>query len=135
MSELQELNLSRNNLQTMAPLAEELLDKMADNVVCFSVSFSSLSLVSLRQIVRKCKECRRLKILAIQSFTPPPLAELKGIIEDIVDIPALQRCILLPEAYAFPGSQISQRAINRENIGLMCTDMLAQLGRPDIELE
>ena len=79
--------------------------------------------------------CRRLKILAIQSFTPPPLAELKGIIEDIVDIPALQRCILLPEAYAFPGSQISQRAINRENIGLMCTDMLAQLGRPDIELE
>ena len=135
MSELQELNLSRNNLQTMAPLAEELLDKMADNVVCFSVSFSSLSLVSLRQIVRKCKECRRLKILAIQSFTPPPLAELKGIIEDIVDIPALQRCILLPEAYVFPGSQISQRAINSENIGLMCTDMLAQLGRPDIELE
>ena len=135
MSELQELNLSRNNLQKFAPLVEDLLHKMAASLVCFSVSFSSLSLLSLQQTVRTCKECQRLKILAIQSFTPPPLAELRGILEDCVNIPSLQRCILLPEAYAFPGSQISQRAVNRENIGLMCTDMLVQFGRPDIELE
>jgi hypothetical protein len=70
-----------------------------------------------------------------QSFTPPKLAELRVILEEVAEISTLQRCILLPEAYAFPGSQISQRAANRETIALMCTDILTELGRPDIKLE
>ncbi|XP_076453381.1 leucine-rich repeat-containing protein 14-like [Babylonia areolata] len=135
VSELHELNLSRNNLQTLALLVAALLHKMAGSIVCFSVSFTSLSAIAVQQVVRKCKECQALKILAAQSFTPPPLAELRGLLEDLADIPTLQRCILLPEAYAFPGSQISQRALNRETVEAMCTDILVQLGRPDIELE
>lgn len=112
-----------------------LLHKMAATIVCFSVSFCSLSLVGLQQTVQKCKECLRLKILGIQSFTPPPLTEMREIIEDCADIATLQRCILLPEAYAFPGSQISQRAANRETIALMCREILVQLGRADVQLE
>ncbi|KAL8615277.1 hypothetical protein ACOMHN_051769 [Nucella lapillus] len=133
--DLHELNLSRNNLQTMPLLVVALLHKMAAKVVCFSVSFTSLTLVGLRQVIGTCKECQQLKILAAQSFTPPPLAELRGLLEHCADIPTLQRCILLPEAYAFPGSQISQRALNRETVEGMCADILADLGRPDIELE
>lgn len=129
------MNLSRNNLKTFAVLVVGLLHKMAATIVCFSVSFCSLSLVGLQQTVQKCKECLRLKILGIQSFTPPPLTEMREIIEDCADIATLQRCILLPEAYAFPGSQISQRAANRETIALMCREILVQLGRADVQLE
>lgn len=135
VSGLEELNLSRNNLKTLSMLVVALLHKMSDCVVCFSVSFSSLSLVGLQQTVQKCKECSQLKILAIQSFTPPPLSEMRGILEDCADIPRLQRVILLPEAYAFPGSQISQRALNREMIAVMCREMLTEFGRPELQLE
>ncbi|KAK7087593.1 uncharacterized protein [Littorina saxatilis] len=135
LSQLQELNLSRNNLQNMVPEVVGLIGKMADSVVCFSSSFSSFTPVAIQQVVSKCRECKHLKILGIQSFVPPAVDELKGILDDCANIPTLQRCILLPEAYAFPGSQISQRTTNREEFGQLCTDTLRQLGRADVEVE
>jgi hypothetical protein len=50
----------------MTGLADALVDKMADHVVCFSVSFCSLSTRDVQELASKCKECSRLKILAIQ---------------------------------------------------------------------
>ena len=56
-------------------------------------------------------------------------------IESCVEVPALQRCIIFPESYAFPGRQIRQRAANRASIGLLCLELLMELGRPDLQLQ
>lgn len=63
------------------------------------------------------------------------IAQVKAILEDCANITTLQKCVLLPEAYAFPGTHISQRAENHSRTVLLCSQYLDQLGRPDIELE
>ena len=77
VSTIRELILSRNNLQTCTHLVVELLGKMAASVVCFSVSYTSLSPPDVQRVVQECRQCPALKILAVQSFTPPQAAELK----------------------------------------------------------
>ncbi|XP_012934999.1 uncharacterized protein LOC101852005 [Aplysia californica] len=131
---LQELNLSRNNLSPLSPLVACLLPRM-ELITCFAISYCSLSMEGMRQIVRRSMDCTHLKVLCIQSFIPPPLYEVRGILEDCANIQTLQKCVLLPEAYAFPGTHISQRADNHDRTVALCSQMLDQLGRADIELE
>ncbi|KAL8577455.1 hypothetical protein ACOMHN_021907 [Nucella lapillus] len=135
ISEVRELNLSRNNLQGMVPEVKDLLHKMAASIVCFSISYSSLTPDDLQHVSQACRECRGLKMVGLQAFTPPLPAELRAIIENCARIPALQKCIVFPECYAFPGRQISQRAANRASVGLLCCELLTDVGRPDIQLE
>ncbi|RUS75842.1 hypothetical protein EGW08_016400 [Elysia chlorotica] len=134
LTTLRELNLSRNSLGALSGLITCLLERM-QHISCFSVSYCSLPLESVRDIVRHCMDCSSLKVLCVQSFIPPPLHELRGILEDCANIPTLQKCLLLPEAYAFPGTHISQRADNHGRTVLQCADYLYQLGRSDIDIE
>ncbi|CAL1528753.1 unnamed protein product [Lymnaea stagnalis] len=134
LSSLRELNLSRNNLSSLSPLIANMLVRM-ELITCFSVSFCSLTLEGIRHIVRHCMDCSYLKVLCVQSFIPPPSYEVRGILEDCANISTLQKCVLLPEAYAFPGTHISQRADNHSRTVILCSQYLDQLGRSDIELE
>ncbi|KAK3773866.1 hypothetical protein RRG08_009294 [Elysia crispata] len=134
LATLRELNLSRNSLGALSSLITCLLERM-EHIACFSVSYCSLPLEAVRDIVRHCMDCSSLKVLCVQSFIPPPLHELRGILEDCANIPTLQKCLLLPEAYAFPGTHISQRADNHGRTVLQCAHYLYQLGRSDIEIE
>ncbi|XP_059146067.1 uncharacterized protein LOC131933306 isoform X2 [Physella acuta] len=134
LSMLRELNLSRNNLSSLSDLIENMLTRM-NFISCFSISYCSLSLEGIRKVVRHCLDCPYLKVLCLQSFIPPPHYEVKAILEDCANITTLQKCVLLPEAYAFPGTHISQRAENHSRTVLLCSQYLDQLGRPDIELE
>ncbi|KAK0041004.1 leucine-rich repeat-containing protein 14 [Biomphalaria pfeifferi] len=134
VSTLRELNLSRNNLTSLSSLIASLLIRM-EYITCFSVSFCSLTTEDIRYIVRHCMDCSQLKVLCVQSFIPPPHYEVKGILEDCANITTLQKCVVLPEAYAFPGTHISQRAENHHRTVSLCHQYLEQLGRSDIELE
>lgn len=131
---LYELNLSRNNLKTVPYMCLALLNKMS-RITCFSVSFCCFSTVGLRQIIRKSMDCTSLKVLGIQNFTPPPQVDLQNILQDCANIPTLQKCIMLPEAYAFPGCNDEARCENRERIVMTCYQLLQQLGRSDVEIE
>ncbi|BFZ18607.1 hypothetical protein BsWGS_21646 [Bradybaena similaris] len=134
VTDLMELNLSRNNLSSLASLVATLLTQM-DLITCFSVSYCSLSLEDIRQIVRRCMDCSYLKVLCIQSFIPPPSYEVRCILEECANISTIQKCVLLPEAYAFPGTHISQRSDNHSRTVQLCSHYLDQLGRSDIEIE
>ncbi|XP_046366340.1 leucine-rich repeat-containing protein 14-like [Haliotis rufescens] len=131
---LQELNLSRNNLKAVALLTVGFLQKMP-KIACFSVSYCCFSPIALKQVTRRCVDCSHLKIIGLQAFTPPPLPDLREMLEDCANIPTLQRCSLLPEAYAFPGCNEVMRAANREGILNICCQLLDEMGRTDIELE
>ncbi|XP_076434902.1 leucine-rich repeat-containing protein 14-like [Babylonia areolata] len=135
VSQLQEVNLSRNNLQGMTTLVKELLHKVSSSIVCLSLSYTSIPPADLQEVAQACQECKLLKVLALQSFTPPLPAQLSAIIESCSRLPVLQRCVVFPETYAFPGRQISQRAANRASIGLLCCELLSDVGRSDIQLE
>lgn len=131
---LMELNLSRNNLKYLSGNCISLLDAMRQ-LVCFSVSYCSFSPSALQQIVQKCQECEALKVLCIKSFTPPPLGDIRDILEDCAAIPKLQKCAILPEAYAFPGGDDYTRTVNRERLASLCSHFLIHQQRHDIEVE
>ena len=76
-----------------------------------------------------------LQVLAVQSFTPPPPGEVRELLQTCAAVPFLQRCLLFPEAYAFPGSNELERLQNRETAVEQGCDLLDQFGRPDVELE
>ncbi|KAH9515162.1 hypothetical protein Btru_019382 [Bulinus truncatus] len=134
LSDLKELNLSRNNLATHSSMVVDMLTRMK-HITCFSVSFCSLSVEEIRYVVRHCMDCGHLKVLCVQSFIPPPIYEVKEILEDCANISTLQKCVVLPDAYAFPGTHISQRADNHRRTVSLCSQYLNELGRSDIELE
>ena len=134
LSGLRELNLSRNNLKNVVYLAVSLIQRLPQ-IICYSMSYCCFSVVGIKQIVRKCLDCPNLKILGIQPFTPAPIDDIKMILEDCANIPSLQRLLLLPEAYAFPGNNELSRFQNRELLIRTCTEFLDALERPDIEFE
>lgn len=134
IASLKELNLSRNNLKTLAFLCVSLLTKL-QKIVCFSISYCCFTTIGLRQVVRRCIDRDHLKYLAIQSFTPPPLPDVHELLQDCSTVFSLQKCLLLPETYAFPGSNDNDRIRNREMLLDIAYQYLEQLGRTDIDLE
>ncbi|KAL5016895.1 hypothetical protein ScPMuIL_006484 [Solemya velum] len=134
IASVKELNLSRNNLKPLAYLCVSLLTKLR-KIICFSISYCCFTTIGLRQIVRRCIECDHLKYLAIQSFTPPPLPDVQELLQDCTTIFSLQKCLLLPETYAFPGSNDSDRIHNREMLLDIAYQYLEHMGRTDIDLE
>lgn len=68
-------------------------------------------------------------------FSCLPTGQVRCILEECANISTIQKCVLLPEAYAFPGTHISQRSDNHSRTVQLCSHYLDQLGRPDIEIE
>ena len=59
---LRELNLSSNNLSGQDDVIFRIIERMK-RIVCFSVSFCSLSIHSQAMLARHCKECSKLKVV------------------------------------------------------------------------
>ncbi|KAK3581978.1 hypothetical protein CHS0354_003239 [Potamilus streckersoni] len=131
---LQELNLSRNDLKNLAYLCVDILHQMPD-IVCFGISYTSLSDVGLRQIIKKCIECSKLKMITIQTFTPLPIQDIYILLNECAQIASLQKCMFFPDGYAFPGINEAERVQNRHIMLELCLQCLEQLGRSDICLE
>lgn len=132
---LVEINLSRNNLKTLASLCAQLIETMK-KLVCFSASYCSFTVHDLQSIVAKCCDtCTCLKLLGLQTYTPLPLEDIKSILQEASSIDTLQRCLLFPEHYAFPGNNELSRYENKENLVETCEEFLANIGRSDIEID
>ncbi|XP_074642999.1 leucine-rich repeat-containing protein 14-like [Tubulanus polymorphus] len=134
LNALRELNISRNNLSQYHNLCLATLSRM-DLLACFSSSYCSLSLQTIKTIVHECQSLATLKVLCIQNFTPPSWEDLHSIIFEVAKIQSLQKCIILPEAYAFPGNNESDRSLNKSRLRARTYRYLKQKGRPDILLE
>ncbi|XP_060067284.1 leucine-rich repeat-containing protein 14-like [Ylistrum balloti] len=134
LSGLKELNLSRNNLKSSDLALGDVLQAIP-NMGCFSVSYCSLSNSQLEAIAQKCIDLKYMKMLGLQSFTPPVMVDMEALLQICSLIDSLQKCYILPDAFAFPGSNSAFRHENRMLFVENCESFLQQVGRPDIELE
>lgn len=134
LSGLKELNMSRNNLKASDLVLGDILTAIP-NVGCFSVSYCSLTNSQLETVAQKCIEMKNLKMLGLQSFTPPTMVDLESLIQICSLIDSLQKCYILPDAFAFPGSNSAFRNENRLLVADMCETFLEQVGRSDLDLE
>ncbi|OWF55294.1 Leucine-rich repeat-containing protein 14 [Mizuhopecten yessoensis] len=131
---LKELNLSRNNLKTSHLAVGDILQAVP-TIGCFSVSYCSLSNSQLETIAQKCIDLKNLKLLGLQSFTPPVMEDMESLLQICSLIDSLQKCYILPDAFAFPGGNSAFRYENRMLFTANCETFLQQIGRPDIDLE
>lgn len=86
-------------------------------------------------LARECKECSRLKVLCMQSYTPPSHEDIIQLLYICAQIRTLQKIILFPESYAFPGNIEQEREINKYHTLRFSYRYLDLRGRPDILLE
>lgn len=131
---LRELNLSCNNLGLMDTVVVALLERMP-LLTCFSVSNCMLSLPSQNILAGVFLECSRLKVICMQSYVPLPLDDILELLSVLIKLPKLQKLLLLPGAYAFPGNTQYDREENKIHMLLASYRYLELQGRGDIELE
>ena len=131
---LRELNLSSNTLSNFESQIIGMLEKMKA-ISCFAVSFTALSLHSLVLIARQCKECSRMKVLGMQTYAPLPVQDVLEILSITSRMPLLQKMLIFPGVYAFPGSSVADREEQRIHLILTSYRYLAMRGRHDIEIE
>ncbi|KAK3082745.1 hypothetical protein FSP39_004153 [Pinctada imbricata] len=131
---IKDLNLSRNTINMATGTVLEIIDSMP-KLICLGLSYCSFGPADLQRITKKCIDCQSLKVLTVQSFTPLSMPETQSLLRDVCDITSLQKCILFPESFAFPGQNEFRRQENREEMIEDCDYFLAEMGRPDIELE
>jgi len=86
-------------------------------------------------IARECKECSFLKVLCLQGYTPPPHDDILQLLYICSQIRTLQKAVLFPETYAFPGNVEAEREANKYHTLRFSCRYLELRGRPDIMLE
>lgn len=86
-------------------------------------------------LARECKECSRLKVLCAQSYTPPEHDDLMRLLNICVQISTLQKVVLFPESYAFPGNVERERELNKLHTMRFSYRYLGMRGRLDLQLE
>jgi len=86
-------------------------------------------------IARECKECSFLKVLCLQGYTPPPHDDILQLLHICSQIRTLQKAVLFPETYAFPGNVEEEREANKYHTLRFSYRYLDLRGRPDIMLE
>jgi hypothetical protein len=131
---LRELNLSRNSMQDYENYCISLLSKM-DIVSCFSLSYCSLTVPSMQKIIAECLFSQSLKIISLQSFTPPPWEDIHDLLHSYAKIQSLQKCVILPESYAFPGNNDDERQRNKSRVVSRCYSYLRQKQRGEMRME
>ncbi len=130
---LRELNLSCNNFQYLEDVMIALL-KRIPALTCLGLSHSSLSTHSMVHILRGCKRCVHLKTLSIQGYIPLPEPGTLELIHVCSQIRTLQKLILFPETYAFPGQNDVEREMNKSHTMSLSYRYLAMRKREDISL-
>ena len=86
-------------------------------------------------LARECKECSRLKVLCLQSYTPPPYDDVIELLSICSQIRTLQKAVVFPESYAFPGNIEHERELNKQHTMRISHRYLDLLGRRDLMLE
>ena len=134
LGSLNELNLSCNNLSTCESSVIKMTSSMR-KLTCFSISFCQLNTHSLALIVRQCRQCRGLKTLCIQGYTPLPQAGTLELLSLCSNIHSLQKVALFPEDYGFPGNTETERKMNRYHAFRLSYRYLKMRARLDIEVQ
>ena len=86
-------------------------------------------------LARECKECSSLKVLCLQGYTPAPHEDTLQLLHIISQILTLQKAVLFPESYAFPGNVEAEREANKLQTLRFSYRYLELRARPDIMLE
>ena len=128
---LRELNLSCNTLNHQVAIV--FLEKMP-RITCFSVSHCALNMHAQLMIAREGRACPKLKVLCMQGYTPLPRTDVMDLLHICALIPTLQKVVLFPESYAFPGNDDYERQLNKYHMLSLCYRYLSLRNRPDIEL-
>lgn len=131
---LRELNLSANNFGSHDQVIVSMMGRMS-HLTCFSVSYCSFNEEELQHIASQAQECSQLKVLCIQGYTPLPLDTTVTILDICARITLLQKVLLFPELYAFPGNNDWEREANKDHALGLGYHILASRNRPDVELE
>ena len=134
VASLREFNLSCNNLQQMEGMLIRILQRMP-RVTCFSVAHCLFNTHGQVLIARYCKDCACLKVLCLTGYTPLPQNDSLEVLSCIAQIRSLQKAVIFPEVYGFPGANERERAMNRYHTFRFSYRYLAMRGRADIELE
>lgn len=133
LSSLKEINLSSNCLTMYDQVIIAMLERMG-KLVCFSVRNCQLSVHALVLIARECKECSYLKVLHLQGYTPLSKEDTLELLSITSQIRSLQKVRVFPDVYAFPGSNETERRLNKYHMAQFCYRYLTIKGRPDIRL-
>ena len=71
----------------------------------------------------------------MQGYTPLPQNDTLDVLRVCVQMPRLQKVILFPEVYAFPGNNDAERQVHKVHMMRSSYRYLEMRSRPDIELE
>ena len=134
LGSLKELNLSCNMLQQCEQSILCLLERCS-HLTCLSLRNCQLSVHSLVLIVRHCKECSFLKVLCVQSYTPLSREDTLELLSIAAQIRSLQKVLVYPDVYAFPGNNEGERRLNRSDMSRFCYRYLAIRGRLGLRME
>lgn len=132
-----ELNLSMNDLSQSYTIVFSII-KSCTQLICLSISYSQIPIDAICQNLATTSnlnaELTKLKVLFIQTFTPPKMHEIIDILHSFSSLSSLQKICFLPSLYAFPGVNDSERELSAMKILRVCSSILESQGRSDIEL-
>lgn len=77
----------------------------------------------------------KLKLVCLQGYIPPSRSDLIRLLEECCNMHQLQRAVLFPEVYAFPGDVEQERRINKLMTLNFSYRLLELNGRADLKLE
>ena len=132
---LRELNLSRNNLESHITDVERLLERLTENIVCLSLAYCIFSTTLHVRIARICRLCPKLKVLCLTGYTPLPHAGSLEVLSIIAQNQMLQKAVIFPKVYGFPGNNERERAMNRYHALRLSYRYLVMRRRHNFELE
>lgn len=135
VNHLRELNLSCNDLRGGLEQSVVLLLKKMPQLTCLSLSHCQLNTHQQILIAEECKKSPRLKVLSMQGYTPLSQNDYLELLRICAQLRGLQKVVLFPKAYGFPGNNEGEREMNRLATLKICYRYLAMRGREDIELE
>ncbi len=128
-----ELNLSMNDFsQAYMILINVVVNCKKLN--CLSISYCQIPVEIICQQLSSHLVDTKLKILFLQSFTPPPMHEILDLIHCFCKIKSLQKFCFLPSLYAFPGSNDYERESNAMDLYQVCFNVFEAKNRSDIDI-
>ncbi|ELU07771.1 hypothetical protein CAPTEDRAFT_193139 [Capitella teleta] len=135
LNQICELNLSCNSdLSALGNCLLQMMTRMP-RLAALSVSYCSLPLSTLRLIATRAADCPALRSLSLQGYTPLELTTTVDILEACARIPAIQKVLIFPEVYAFPGNNEWEREANKEQALHLGYSIMTSRGKSMVCLE
>lgn len=132
---LRELTLSCNDLRLVDQPVLLLLRRLPA-LTCLALSHCQFSTHQQVLIATECwHRCSKLKVLNMHGYTPLSHGDTLELLSVCSKIRSMQKILLLPEVYGFPGSNERERESSRLETLRLGYRYLAMRDRHDIELE